>query len=103
MWSDRITRYAGRINARGGPQWGDGGLVEVSGKRWLEVSGKRWLDFTGHVDTRAPKGRAGTLLLDPTDIRIVAGATAFPDTNFDAGTFQETGAVNGVVDPISRS
>lgn len=63
VWADEVTRMQGRISARGGAQGGDGGFAEVSGKQHLE--------FTGRADLRAPNGRAGTLLLDPNDIRIV--------------------------------
>ena len=72
VWADGTTRAYGTISARGGKFGGDGGLVEVSGKRLL--------DFEGRVDTRAPLGKAGTLLLDPTNITIQA---ANPDINGD--------------------
>jgi filamentous hemagglutinin family protein len=65
VWSDDGTRAYGTISARGGNQGGDGGFVEVSGKRWL--------DFHARVDTRAPNGKTGTLLLDPNDVQILAG------------------------------
>ena len=54
----------------------------------MEVSGKRYLAFRGKVDVNAPKGRAGTLLLDPNDLCIggnasctQGGATATEDRN----------------------
>ena len=62
VWSDEITRFYGDISARGGPQAGNGGFIEVSGKENL--------GFYGDVDTLAPNGKMGTLLLDPTDIVI---------------------------------
>jgi filamentous hemagglutinin family protein len=62
VWSDDATRAYGTISARGGSQSGDGGFVEVSGKRWL--------DFQARVSTSAPNGRTGTLLLDPEDVCI---------------------------------
>ncbi|WP_298923250.1 filamentous hemagglutinin N-terminal domain-containing protein [uncultured Ramlibacter sp.] len=62
-WSDGGTRMHGSISARGGAASGDGGFVEVSG---------RTLDMQGLVDTRAPQGRPGQLLLDPTNIYIAA-------------------------------
>ncbi len=68
VWADDATRFYGRILARGGEQAGDGGFVEVSGKRYL--------DFRGAVDTRASNGGAGTLLLDPTDITITTSSGA---------------------------
>jgi hypothetical protein len=62
VWSDDATRANGSISARGGSESGNGGFVEVSSKGWL--------DFHARVDTSAPKGRAGTLLLDPADVCI---------------------------------
>ena len=68
IWADDTTRYHGRISARGGPRGGAGGFVEVSGRRYLA--------FRGEVDVAAPKGRAGTLLLDPNDLCIGGTATS---------------------------
>jgi len=62
VWSDDTTRAYGNISARGGLQGGNGGFVETSGHNYL--------DFQGRVDTLAPLGKAGTLLLDPADITI---------------------------------
>jgi len=60
VWSDAATRFYGAASARGGARSGDGGLVETSGKQWL--------DFRGTVDTSAPHGAMGTLLLDPKNL-----------------------------------
>ena len=62
VWADDTTRAHGSISARGGAQGGDGGFVEVSGHRSL--------DFQAQVNTLAPLGSAGTLLLDPSDLTI---------------------------------
>ncbi|MFV3074506.1 MBG domain-containing protein [Niveispirillum fermenti] len=71
VWSDGRTDYAGSISARGA-DGGDGGFAEVSGKGSLR--------FAGTADlTAGAGGRAGTLLLDPTN--IVIGGTA--DINGD--------------------
>ena len=62
LWSDQHTDFSGNISARGGPQGGDGGFVEVSS------AGR--LAYTGLTDLRAPAGAWGRLLLDPTDIFV---------------------------------
>ncbi|MBA4109002.1 MAG: hypothetical protein C0487_05370 [Leptothrix sp. (in: Bacteria)] len=68
VWADDTTRYFGSIESKGGAQGGNGGAVEVSGKQSLA--------FQGAVDTSAPKGQVGTLLLDPRDISITANGAA---------------------------
>lgn len=68
VWADEITQFWGKISVRGGTVGGDGGFVEVSGKNFL--------DYQGQVDALAPFGKVGTLLLDPTNIEIVAAANA---------------------------
>jgi filamentous hemagglutinin family protein len=65
VWADQATSFWGNISARGGNNGGDGGFVEVSGKANLQ--------FRGTVDTAAPKGNPGQLLLDPADIIIQPG------------------------------
>ena len=62
VWADDSTRYYGDTTVRGGTRGGDGGFVEVSGKRNL--------GFNGSVDAGASEGNVGTLLLDPLDIVI---------------------------------
>ncbi|MCM8614288.1 filamentous hemagglutinin N-terminal domain-containing protein, partial [Accumulibacter sp.] len=66
VWADDWTRYHGTTSVKGGEQGGDGGFVEVSGKRNLT--------FDGDVVTSAAKGRAGMLLLDPGDLYFVSTA-----------------------------
>lgn len=63
IWSDETTQVNGKLTARGGPDGGDGGLIETSGKVGLDVAGAR-------IDARAPQGKPGTWLLDPSDITI---------------------------------
>ena len=70
LWSDSMTTFAGVIEARGGAQAGNGGFVEVSSHDVL--------NYAGTVDTRAPYGTTGTLLLDPADYYIVTTAAARP-------------------------
>ena len=64
VWADHTTQMLGRLQARGGPQGGDGGLIETSGNAQL------WL---GDIvpDASAPKGKPGTWLLDPITIAVV--------------------------------
>ncbi len=69
LWSDGATRTAASISARGGPQGGDGGRVETSGKTLVR---------RGLPDVGAPRGRAGEWLLDPDYIRIVDGYEEVP-------------------------
>ena len=64
IWADETTQFFGNISAKGGPEFGDGGFVEVSGLEFLQ--------YQGQVDTFAPNGNLGTLLLDPTNIEVVA-------------------------------
>ena len=68
IWANETAQFYGDAQARGGEIAGDGGFVEVSGRDWL--------NFQGTVDTTAVNGRVGTLLLDPTNIRVVSEADA---------------------------
>jgi filamentous hemagglutinin family protein len=63
VWSDEMTGLFGWLSARGGPGGGSGGVVEVSGGGLI---------YAGAADLTAPAGEAGTLLLDPTSLSIVA-------------------------------
>ena len=89
IWSDETTVMQGAVFARGGKQSGDGGFVEASGRENLSLS--------GHVNTMAPFGRTGELLLDPSDIRISTDASTgvnFVPPNFFAT--QASGNINDV-------
>lgn len=79
VWADESASFFGKASAQGGAKGGDGGFVEVSGKR---------LQFEGLVNTSAPLGKAGTLLLDPIDVNISFG----PDSNvtFLGSSYQYT-------------
>ena len=66
VWADGTTSAYGKISARGGAKGGNGGFVEVSGKHHLV--------YRGVTNTSAPRGKTGTLLLDPTSIGLIAGA-----------------------------
>ena len=82
VWADGATQFKGGITARAGDAGGDGGLVEVSGKRFL--------DFLGTVDNSAPRGRRGSLLLDPDAIII---STAASQDLFQQGGFVQAQAL----------
>jgi hypothetical protein len=62
IWSEGETEFLGSVAAHGGATGGDGGFVEVSGKRNL--------NYGGSADAGARLGRTGTLLLDPRNIVI---------------------------------
>ncbi|MFT4036343.1 MAG: filamentous hemagglutinin N-terminal domain-containing protein, partial [Patulibacter sp.] len=68
VWADGKTSFNGVVAARGGEQSGNGGRVEVSGRQHLS--------FDGSVDAAASNGAAGSLLLDPENIRIAATGDA---------------------------
>ena len=80
VWSDGHTAFNGVIEARGAGV-GNGGFVETSGKSTLA--------FNGTVDTRAPHGVTGTLLLDPTDITISADPSS-AGMHSSSGVFRDT-------------
>gem|GEM_PF-3124632 len=82
VWSDDTTRFYGTITAKGGEKGGDGGSVEVSGKKKL--------DFDGYVDLTAPEGEAGTLLLDPEDAVVDDG-----EADETIASSEETDAADG--------
>lgn len=78
VWSDDHTDSFGRLSARGGPQGGDGGLVETSGKGSLE--------FGAPADVAAPAGKPGTWLIDPSDIDIDASHAGSIETALNEGS-----------------
>ena len=98
------TTMAGAITAKGGPQGGNGGLVEISGNS---------LGLSGQVDVSAPKGTIGTILLDPTALTIINGAAGSGDQDGNlnpTGTILASGAdtpnnqvSNGEIDSLQGS
>ena len=75
LWSDVSTTFAGTIFARGG----DASAATAASSK----SSGHQLAFAGTVDTAAPNGMAGTLLLDPYNVIISDGAGGSPS----GGTF----------------
>ena len=88
VWADQQTQGYGTISARGGARSGDGGFVEVSGKQKLA--------FAANVNTLAPMGNAGTLLLDPLNIDVSVGGNTLL-TNVDQ--FADLPGFSAVVSP----
>ncbi|HNE42079.1 MAG TPA: filamentous hemagglutinin N-terminal domain-containing protein [Rhodocyclaceae bacterium] len=62
VWSNGNTRFLGTLSAQGGPNGGNGGNAEVSGKGDLL--------FVGGARLGAPQGNLGNLLLDPLDLFV---------------------------------
>ncbi|MCF6251182.1 MAG: filamentous hemagglutinin N-terminal domain-containing protein [Methylococcaceae bacterium] len=81
VWADDTTRFYGNITAKGGYRFGNGGFVEISGKKNLAVR--------GGVDLSSANGNVGSLLIDPDDIVIADGAGGANDG--------ELGALDGTV------
>lgn len=63
LLSSRHTDFAGSISAKGGDQGGNGGTAEISSTGSVTL-GSSDIRLTAHA------GRAGTVLLDPTDLTI---------------------------------
>lgn len=81
LWGNQANQFFGKVFARGGMSSGNGGFVEVSSPLGLS--------FCGDVDTTAPCGTSGTLLMDPASIYI---QTSPPSTlSCASGTFSTTG------------
>jgi filamentous hemagglutinin family protein len=77
VWSGGSTRAAGSLQALGAGT-GNGGRLETSG---------HLLDVTGiTIDASAPRGSAGTWLLDPYDLTVSAAATTAAQA--PAGTWE---------------
>lgn len=82
LWSEK-TEVFGHLESKS--ETGNGGFIEVSGLQ---------LQFEGTASTQSLYGKTGTLLLDPTNIRIVPGAI---DMNVSgASPFQPIGATSEI-------
>lgn len=71
VFSPGFAGYRGTMTALGGAEGGNGGFLELSGKRSIDMNGIR-------ASSMAPKGNTGRFLLDPCDINIT---TAGPNNN----------------------
>jgi len=84
VWSDVSTHMYGKASARGGPNGGDGGFVEISGKH-LDTS-------LSVANVSAPAGESGTVLFDPAEIIIKGGSSDGDDSpNTSSTDFVEGG------------
>ncbi|MDD9901774.1 MAG: filamentous hemagglutinin N-terminal domain-containing protein [Alphaproteobacteria bacterium] len=73
VWGNEHSEFYGDIKARGGQLGGDGGFVEVS--TGIGVV------YEGMVDTSAPKGKRGMLLIDPASV-LIGNAAPTPDGSY---------------------
>ena len=93
-WSDGTTEIAAALSARGGAAGGDGGFIETSGKDTLA--------FRGSIDLKAPKGRLGDWLLDPTTVTVSDGSDTgdYSGATVTVGTL-ESATANITIDATS--
>ncbi len=90
VWADQNTGYFGRITGRGAT--GRGAFVEISGRENLA--------FDGRVEIPGANGLLGSLLLDPANITIVAGAN---NSQADDGQVNVDGAIFGADTPANMT
>ncbi|MDB9525300.1 CHAT domain-containing protein, partial [Oscillatoria sp. CS-180] len=88
VWADGEAIFAGMITARGGPDGGNGGLVETSGLQSLQFAG-------GQVDASAPQGTSGLWLIDPNDIFIGPGEALAIEQTLTNGTDFTASTIDG--------
>ena len=91
--SSDSTTMDGAITATGGPAGGNGGYVEVSGGA---------LSLTGAVDVTAPNGLLGNILLDPTNLTVVASGGDLDGGISGTGTLL-AGVADSTNDTVSAS
>ncbi|NNE92975.1 MAG: filamentous hemagglutinin N-terminal domain-containing protein, partial [Verrucomicrobiales bacterium] len=101
VFAENRLEFNGQVSATGGPDGGDGGFVELSGKKSVSIP-----NLTNHVDVSASGGGiGGTLLFDPVEIQIQVGSGGDPITNptsnnvlFDADISAFLGTGNLLID-----
>ncbi|MBP82678.1 MAG: hypothetical protein CMO61_02390 [Verrucomicrobiales bacterium] len=67
-FADKDLFFQGTAKARGGVYGGDGGFIELSGKKSVTFPG-----FVGSVDAGASMGETGQVLFDPVNIDLMPG------------------------------
>ncbi|ASG25239.1 filamentous hemagglutinin N-terminal domain-containing protein [Nitrospirillum viridazoti] len=90
LLSEDSTLFSGTISAKGGARGGDGGFTEVSSHNGVALA--------GDVSLQAPKGKTGTLLLDPTTLTITSGTSGSgsQDSAISGGTLASTASDVGL-------
>lgn len=73
VWANDITRYYGSVSAKGGAVSGNGGFVEISGKKYL--------DYIGKIDVTAYQGIGGKVFFDPLNIVLNSTTQTAPSDN----------------------
>ena len=88
VFAEGFANILGRLSARGGPNGGDGGFVETSGRESFVIL---------HTpDTTAPNGEGGHWLIDPNSIEIVPGTGADNITGTNPFTSTDDSAQIGI-------
>ncbi|NEQ44613.1 MAG: CHAT domain-containing protein [Leptolyngbya sp. SIOISBB] len=88
IWADGTTLFQGLVTAQGGPNGGDGGLVETSGRQSIEIDG-------GQVDASAAQGTAGLWFVDPNNIEINEGLALMIELALEGGTSFTASTIDG--------
>jgi filamentous hemagglutinin family protein len=93
LLSGQETAFAGGITAQGGPQGGNGGLVEISSRGVIGLGGT--------VLSTAINGKPGEILLDPQTLVVTIGGDSTGTFSNGAITFGGTGTTPKIsfVDP----
>jgi filamentous hemagglutinin family protein len=89
LLSSGVTTMHGTITAKGGPQGGNGGAVEISGNH---------VRLGGSVDVTAAAGATGVILLDPEDLTISTtpvGMTITPGAGDPSIPYYQGGTLAG--------
>ena len=81
VWADKDTIFNGDVLAQGRGEIGNGGLVEISGKRNLT--------YRGTIDATSVNGSNGSVLFDPGDLTI--GRTTGDIRTGDINSLLQTG------------
>ncbi|MHC4707152.1 MAG: two-partner secretion domain-containing protein, partial [Planctomycetota bacterium] len=70
------------VEAKGGSETGNGGFLEISGKKYVEV--------LGDIDLTATNGQNGMFLIDPLNLEIIAGTATSNLVEVSPGTWEPT-------------